>query len=137
MVPGTVGMIFWHQEEVPALQVNPTWLQSTLGWCRVSLEVLTQYCSMYYLRLKMVISFLRFEIFWESLFTFLLQKLHFDTSQTVLEKRISQNNAKGFKSKQTLLSFHRKCKSKNISTTEIDTKLTLGLIFCQIFQLKA
>ena len=60
----------------------------------------------YYLRLKMVISFLRFEIFWESLFTFLWQKLHFDTSLTVLEKIICQNNAKGFKSKQTLLSFH-------------------------------
>ena len=43
----------------------------------------------YYLRLKMVMSFLRFEIYWESLFTFLLQKLHFDTSWTVLEKRIT------------------------------------------------
>ena len=91
----------------------------------------------YYLHLKMVMSFLKFEIFRESLFTFLLQKLHFDTSWTVLEKRISQNNAKRFKSKQTLLSFHKKCKSKNISTTKIDTKLTLCLIFCQIFELKA
>ena len=36
----------------------------------------------YWLRLKMVISFLIFEIFWESLFTFLLQKLHFDTCKT-------------------------------------------------------
>ena len=34
----------------------------------------------YYLCLKMVISFLKFDIFWESLFTFLWQKLHFDTS---------------------------------------------------------
>ena len=56
----------------------------------------------YYLHLKMVISFLKSEIFRESLFTFLLQKLHFDTSLTVLEKRISHNDAKGFKSKQTL-----------------------------------
>ena len=36
--------------------------------------------KIYYLCLKMVISFPRFEIFWESLFTFLLQKLRFDTS---------------------------------------------------------
>ena len=47
---------------------------------------------MYYLRLKMVISFLEIDIFRESLFsTFLLQKLHFDTSWTVLEKILSPN----------------------------------------------
>ena len=50
--------------------------------------------AMYYLLLKMVMSFLEFEIFCESLFKFLLQKMHFDTSQTVLEKRIGQNIAK-------------------------------------------
>ena len=46
----------------------------------------------YYLRSKMVISFLKFAIFWESLFTFMLLKLHFDRSSTFLEKRTSQNN---------------------------------------------
>ena len=39
----------------------------------------------YYLRLKMVVSFLKFGIFWESLLTFLLKKFLFDVSLKVLK----------------------------------------------------
>ena len=84
----------------------------------------------YYLHSKMVIPFLEFEIFWESLFTFLLIQIalwhKLDSSCKKVFTKIMQNDWKV--NKLCWLFTQNQCRN-NISTREIDTLLFFPLDF--------
>ena len=86
--------------------------------------------SKYYLRLKMIISFLEFEIFWESLFTFLLIQIalwhKLDSSCKKDFTKIMQNDWKV--NKLCWLFTQNQCRN-NILIREIDTLLYFPLDF--------
>ena len=93
-----------------------------------------QNIAMYYLRSKMVIPFLEFELFWESLFTFLLIQIalwhKLDSSCKKDFTKIMQNDWKV--NKLCWLFTQNQCRN-NISDKEIDTLL----FFSQGFWLKS
>ena len=78
--------------------------------------------KMYYLRLKMIISFLEFDIFWESLFTFMLMQIalwhKLDSSS---KKEFTKIMQKEWKVNKLCWLFPENTCTNNISSTEIDT----------------
>ena len=84
----------------------------------------------YYLRLKMIISFLEFDIFWESLFTFMLMQIalwhKLDSSS---KKEFTKIMQKEWKVNKLCCLFPENTCTNNISSTEIDTWFNFFLGF--------
>ena len=84
----------------------------------------------YYLRLKMIVSFLEFGIFWESLFTFMLMQIalwhKLDSSS---KKEFTKIMQKEWKVNKLCCLFPENTCTNNISSTEIDTWFNFFLGF--------